>query len=136
MSLTDERVREILSTMTSHPAPEMLPAHETKCLVLDDYQWIVYKKHLARVAKERKQTKPTVEKKKKVRDRRDTNFEAIELTSDPVVRICDVTFYMKTFESVDDVTDDKTYKSHVTKALRGEIDRFDGYFWIQGRIKH
>jgi hypothetical protein len=125
-------IAEIKSTMTHHPVYEPL-AHETQCLVLDDDQWNIYKKHLARIAKERSAKKKPINnaKKRKVRDRRDMEIEAIEIVQGKIIRICDTTFCVTKFNTIDEVTTDKTYRSHVCQALRGDIGSFGGYFWIQ-----
>jgi hypothetical protein len=124
-------IQEIKASMTHHPVYEPL-THETTCMVLDDEQWHVYKKHLAKVAKDRKtKTSTTSEKKKKVRDRRDMEIEAIEISSDPIVRICDATFCITKFKNIEEVSTDKVYCSHVLQALRGDATGFGGYFWCQ-----
>jgi hypothetical protein len=125
-------IAEIKSTMTHHPVYEPL-AHETQCMVLDDDQWCIYKKHIARVAKERsvKKTPTNNAKKRKVRDRRDMEIEAIEIVQGKIIRICDTTFCVTKFDNIDEVTTDKVYRSHVCQALRGDICSFDGYLWCQ-----
>ena len=126
-------IAEIKSTMTHHPPVyEPLP-QETSCIVLDDDQWYVYKKHIARVAKERVAKKTPVKnaKKRKVRDCRDMDISAIEIVQGKIFRICDATFCITNFDNIDEATTDKVYRSHICQALRGDIDRFDGYFWCQ-----
>jgi hypothetical protein len=52
----DEKTRrlcdDIRQTMTSRPVQGPVPT--SGCTVMDDHQWRAYKKHIARIAKERK----------------------------------------------------------------------------------
>jgi hypothetical protein len=123
-------VEEIRSSMTHPPMYEPL-AHETRCFVLDDDQWHIYKKSLAKIAKERKTKTPiNTAKRRKVREFRDMDIPAIEISNGSIVCICDTTFGITKFKNMDEVSADKVYCSHVRQALRGDIDRFDHYFWV------
>jgi hypothetical protein len=118
-------IAEIRASFTSHPVAEHI---QTGCIVLDDFQWGIYKKSIAKLAKERKPKAPVVSKKK-VRDRRDMDIEAIEITSGLIYRICERRFSITKFENIEEIASDPVYRSHVYQALRGDSDRFDGYFW-------
>jgi hypothetical protein len=118
-------IAEIRASFTSHPVAEHI---QTGCIVLDEFQWGVYKKSLAKLAKERKTPKKIVSKTK-VRDRRDMETPSIEITSGHIIRICVRSFSITKFENIEDITSDPVYKSHVYQALRGDSDRFDGFFW-------
>lgn len=122
--MNHDLVRSINASFTDHPKYQQI--HESGCRVMDDDQWTVYKKMLARIAKERKTTK-TVTQTRKVRDRRDVDYEPIDWNGKKIMKICDSSYFMEIFKNV---PGDSVYSNHVIKCLRGEIDRFDGFFWI------
>jgi hypothetical protein len=127
---TSALVHHIKSLMTSHPIFEMMDDTE-KCIVMDDDQWFSYKKHLARIAKERSQAKKkpaTVVARAKVRNQRDTNFEAIEVDG-TIIRFCETKFCYTKFSSVKSITTDPVERSNIYAALRDGVS-YDGYFWV------
>lgn len=122
-------VQQIKSLMTSHPVAVMDDIQ--KCIVMNDDQWFSYKKHLARVAKERKNAKKKpapVVARKKVRNQRDTDFEAIEVDG-TIVRFCETTFCYTKFSSVKSITEDPVERSCIHAALRDGVNH-GGYFWV------
>lgn len=126
---TSALVRHIKSLMTSHPFAVMddIP----KCMVMDDDQWFSYKKHLARIAKERSQAKKkpaTVVARGKVRNQRDTTMEAIEVDG-TIIRFCETRFCFTKFSSVKSITADPVERSCIYAALRDGVS-YDGYFWV------
>ncbi|AGE50741.1 hypothetical protein PBCVCVB1_158R [Paramecium bursaria Chlorella virus CVB-1] len=127
---TSALVHHIKSLMTSHPIFEMMN-DIPKCIVMDDDQWFSYKKHLARIAKGRSQAKKkpaTVVARAKVRNQRDTNFEAIEVAG-TIVRFCETKFCFTKFSSVKSITTDPVERSCIHAALRDGVS-YDGYFWV------
>ncbi|AGE50395.1 hypothetical protein PBCVCVR1_138R [Paramecium bursaria Chlorella virus CVR-1] len=126
---TSALVNHIKSLMTSHPVAVMddIP----KCIVMDDDQWFSYKKHLARIAKERSQAKkkPSITvSRAKVRNQRDTTMEAIEVAG-TIVRFCETKFCFTKFSSVKSITTDPVERSNIYAALRDGVS-YDGYFWV------
>ncbi|AGE52740.1 hypothetical protein PBCVCZ2_101R [Paramecium bursaria Chlorella virus CZ-2] len=128
---TSALVHHIKSLMTSHPIFEMMDDDTEKCIVMDDDQWFSYKKHMARIAKERSKAKKkpaTVVARAKVRNQRDTNFEAIEVAG-TIVRFCETKFCFTKFSSVKSITNDPVERSCIHAALRDGVS-YDGYFWV------
>ena len=128
---TSALVHHIKSLMTSHPIFEMMDDDTEKCIVMDDNQWFSYKKHIARIAKERSQTKKKpsiIVSRTKVRNQRDTNFEAIEVAG-TIVRFCETKFCFTKFSSVKSITTDPVERSNIYAALRDGVS-YDGYFWV------
>lgn len=126
---TSALVLHIKSLMVSHPVAVMddIP----KCIVMDDDQWISYKKHMARIAKERSQAKKkpaTVVSRAKVRNQRDTTMEAIEVAG-TIIRFCETRFCYTKFSSVKSITNDPVERSCIHAALRDGVS-YDGYFWV------
>ncbi|AGE49721.1 hypothetical protein PBCVCan184_142R [Paramecium bursaria Chlorella virus Can18-4] len=127
---TSALVHHIKSLMVSHPVAVMDDDTE-KCIVMDDDQWFSYKKHLARIAKERSKAKKkpaTVVARGKVRNQRDTNFEAIEVAG-TIIRFCETKFCFTKFSSVKSITTDPVERSNIYAALRDGVS-YDGYFWV------
>ncbi|ABT15387.1 hypothetical protein FR483_N102R [Paramecium bursaria Chlorella virus FR483] len=127
---TSALVHHIKSLMTSHPVVEMMD-DIPKCIVMDDDKWFSYKKHMARIAKERSQAKkkPSITvARAKVRNQRDTNFEAIEVAG-TIVRFCETKFCYTKFSSVKSITTDPVERSNIYAALRDGVS-YDGYFWV------
>lgn len=82
------------------------------------------------MAKERK-TKKAVVQKRQVRNQRDESFEQIELRDDrPIYRICDSSFAMKKYNNLEDINKNSVNTAQILKCLRGDLDRYNGYFWI------
>ncbi|AGE51733.1 hypothetical protein PBCVCVM1_147R [Paramecium bursaria Chlorella virus CVM-1] len=127
---TSALVHHIKSLMVSHPVV-VIDDDTEKCIVMDDDQWFSYKKHLARIAKERSKAKKkpaTVVARAKVRNQRDTNFEAIEVAG-TIVRFCETKFCYTKFSSVKSITNDPVERSCIHAALRDGVS-YDGYFWV------
>ena len=127
---TSALVHHIKSLMVSHPVAVMDDDTE-KCIVMDDDQWFSYKKHIACIAKERSKAKkkPSITvSRTKVRNQRDTNFEAIEVDG-TIVRFCETRFCYTKFSSVKSITTDPVERSNIYAALRDGIS-YDGYFWV------
>jgi len=127
--MNQDIVSSILDSFTSHPnAP---PAPADGCMIMNDDQWAVYKKQLAREAKERKNKKPAAQPaKRQVRNQRDSTFEPIEYSGKGFVSICTSRFSIRKFVCVDNVPGDRVYHNAVIACLRGETPFFDDYFWI------
>ena len=125
---TQKIIDEIKSTTTSHPSPTHEPV--TGCVVMNDDQWHTYKKYIARLAKERKTSKKTSVSSKKVRNMRDASFVPID-GSGRIIRICDSTFHISKFVTIEEISTDPVYKSNVEKCLRNGLSSFDGYFWTR-----
>ncbi|AGE53454.1 hypothetical protein ATCVGM07011_213L [Acanthocystis turfacea Chlorella virus GM0701.1] len=128
--MNQDIVDRIRASFTSHPVAPPIPAGG--CVVMDDEQWAVYKKNLAREAKERKAAKKPVAQpaKRMVRNQRDTSFEPIEYSGKGFVKICTTRFSIQKFVCIDDVPGDRVYRDKIVACLRGETPFFDGYFWI------
>ncbi|AGE58977.1 hypothetical protein PBCVOR070422_99R [Paramecium bursaria Chlorella virus OR0704.2.2] len=127
---TSALVHHIKSLMVSHPVAVMDDDTE-KSIIMDDDQWSSYKKHMARIAKERSKAKKkpaTVVAREKVRNQRDTNFEAIEVAG-TIVRFCETKFCFTKFSSVKSITNDPVERSCIHAALRDGVS-YDGYFWV------
>ena len=127
---TSALIYHIKSLMTSHPIFEMMD-DIPKCIVMDDDKWFSYKKHMARIAKERSQAKKkpsTVVSRAKVRNQRDTNFEAIEVDG-TIIRFCETKFCYTKFSSIKSITTDPVERSCIHAALRDGVNH-DGYFWV------
>lgn len=126
--LNHDIVRNIRETCSNHPKHSTLK--ETGCTVVDDEGWKIYKKMIAYLAKERRQ-KANIKTvtQKKVRTKRDENFEPISYDTNRIVRICVDTYNMKRMK-LEDIQESTTYVNNVIKCLRGDISTFDGYFWI------
>jgi hypothetical protein len=129
----DEHTRRIIDDirrgLVCHPATTFVDTKSQVCF--NDEQWKVHKNMLARIAKERK-VKKTIVQKRQVRNQRDESFEQIELRDDrPVYRICDTTFAMKKYKNLKDVDGNPVELAQILKTLHGDLDRYDGYFWIQ-----
>lgn len=128
--MNQDIVNRIRASFTSHPVAPHIPTGG--CVVMDDEQWAVYKKNLAREAKERKAAKKSVAQptKRMVRNQRDTTIEPIEYSGRGFVSICTTRFSIRKFVCVDDVPGDRVYRNAVIACLRGETPFFDDYFWI------
>lgn len=129
----DEHTRRIIDEirrgLICHPVTTFVDTKPQVCF--NDEQWKVHKNMLARIAKERK-VKKTVVQKRPVRSQRDESFEQIELCDDrPVYRICDTTFAMKKYKKLEDVNKNSVEIAQIKKSLHGDLDRYDGYFWVQ-----
>ena len=128
---TSALVHHIKSLLTSHPVVAMMDDDTEKCIVMDDDQWFLYKKHMARIAKERSKAKKkpaTVVAREKVRNQRDTTMEAIEVAG-TIVRFCETKFCFTKFSSVKSITTDPVERSNIYAALRDGVS-YDGYFWV------
>jgi len=129
----DEHTRRIIDDirrgLVCHPATTFVDTKPQVCF--NDEQWKVHKNMLARIAKERK-VKKTIVQKRQVRNQRDESFEQIELRGDrPVYRICDTTFAMKKYKNLKDVGGNPVELAQILKTFHGDLDRYDGYFWVQ-----
>jgi len=129
----DEHTRRIIDDIrrgiVCHPVTTFVDTKPQVCF--NDEQWKVHKNMLARIAKERK-VKKTIVQKRQVRNQRDESFEQIELRDDrPVYRICDTLFSIEKFFTFKDIIGKSVDISQILKCLRGDLDRYDGYFWIQ-----
>ena len=125
---TQKIIDGIKYIMTSHPSTIHEPV--TGCVVMNDDQWHTYKKYIARLAKERKTSKKMSVSSRKVRNMRDASFVPID-GSGRIIRICDSTFDISKFVTMEEISTDPVYKSNVDKCLRGETSKFDGYFWTR-----
>ena len=128
--MNQDIVNRIKASFMSHPVSAPVPTGG--CVVMDDEQWAVYKKKLAREAKERKAAKNQVAQpaKRTVRNQRDTSFDPIEYSGKGLVSICTSRFSIRKFVCVDDVPGDRVYRDKVVACLRGETPFFDDYFWV------
>jgi len=128
---TQKIIEGIKSTTTSHPSSTPEPV--TGCVVMNDDQWHTYKKYIARLAKERKTSKKTSVSSRKVRNMRDASFVPID-GSGRIIRICDSTFDISKFATIEEISADPVYKSNVEKCLRNGLNSFDGYFWTRQNL--
>jgi len=134
----DENVaRQIQSTLNSHPIGQLMDA--TPCIVFDDEGWDIYKRNMAKRAKERKKEKSTAAPKSNTKpllvrsNNRDNTFERIQLDSTKkVVRICKSSYEIIKYGNFDEIK--KTYikieADRIYSILTGECDSND-YFWTQ-----
>jgi hypothetical protein len=119
-------IANVKQSFCEHPVVEG-PFRTPVCF--DDEQWHVYKRMIARIAKER--SKPKEKKTLRVRNHRDekepmTNFDG------PIASICDKTFVVRKFKNFDHAMDGRSRfeRMEITKCLKGFVDKIEGYYWI------
>lgn len=133
----DENVMwQIQATLNTHPIGQTMDA--TPCVVFDDEGWDIYKRNLAKQAKERKKEKSTAGTKSNTKllvrsNNRDSTFERIALDdTKKIVRICRSTYVITKYKNFDEIKKlyTKIEADGIYSILTGECDSND-FFWTQ-----
>ena len=131
-----EKLLSVKKEFVSHPNK----FHELKTPVcFDDEQWFVFKRMLARIAKERKLSskksdeKPMVTRNKVIRNHV-CEEDLIEIDEwSRIVKICIDSFKVETYKNFTEAVRGLKYheKENIIKCLRGQVNNACGYYWVQ-----